>query len=148
VKPDDFDQIITLAAGALQAAVDEDYDTALAKVGEVIEAHELNGLYLLLTAFADWSVQAQSQARGRKPPQGGVKSAPAWLDPDTGTLTTDAAGVGDAERWAGQFLAARAAMDHDMTKALALALPNQCGKHVQALVETCAASVQALQEAS
>jgi hypothetical protein len=148
MRPDDFDQVINLAADALRAAVADDDDTALAKVREVIDGHGLNGLYLLLTALADWTVQAQSQTSGRKAPEGGVRSRPAWLDDETGKVTTDAGGVDDAARWAGQFLAARAAMDHDMTKALALAAPSQCGKHVQVLVESCAASVRGLGVAS
>lgn len=148
MTPEAFDRVITLTGEALSAAVAEDYDAALETVRTAIAEHGFNGLYLLLTALADWSVQAQSQASGREAPEGGVKSAPAWLDADTGKVTTDAGEVSDAERWAGQFLAARGAMDHQMTKALALALPNQCGKHVQALVETCAASVRALQGAS
>jgi hypothetical protein len=148
VKPDFYDRVITLTSEALQATVDEDHETALARVRAVIADHGFNGMNLMLTALADWTVQAQSKAAGREIPEAGVRSAaPAWLD-DAGKLTTDADGVGDPERWAGQFLAARAAMDHEMTKALALALPSQCGTHIQALVETCAMSVRALEEAS
>jgi hypothetical protein len=149
MKPAFYGSVISLGSHALQAAVDEDYETALSDVLAVIGEYQFNGLYLLLTALADWTVQAQAEAAGREAPEGGVRAAaPAWLDADTGKVTTDAAGVDDAARWAGQFLAARAAMDHDMTKALALALPPQCGRHVQVLVEPCAASVRALEGVS
>lgn len=149
MKPDFYDRVMSLTAEALQAAVGDDDDTALAKVKTVIAERGRNGLHLMLTALADWSVQAQAQAAGREAPKDGVRrSAPAWVDPDTGKLTTDAAEVGPPERWAGQFLAARAAMDHEMTKALTLAMPDKCGAHIQALVQTCADSVRALERAS
>lgn len=149
VKPDFYDRVMALTAEALQAAVNDDDDTALTAVKTVIAEHGRNGLHLMLTALADWSVQAQSQAAGREAPKGAARSpAPAWVDTDTGKLTTDATEVDPPDRWAGQFLAARAAMDHEMTKALTLALPNQCGAHIHVLVQTCADSVRALEGAS
>lgn len=141
-----YDRVTSLAGQAVAAAVGDDYETALGAVLSAVDEHGFNGLYLLLTAVADWTAQAQAKAAGRDMPDGGAKVAvPAWLDAGTGRLTADAGEVGDAERWAGQFLAARAAMDHDMTKALALALPTNCGEHVQVLVVSCAASVRALE---
>lgn len=149
MKPDFYDPVMSLTAEAVQAAVNDDDDTALTAVKTVIAEHGRNGLHLMLTALADWSVQAQAQGAGREAPKGGAKSAaPAWVDPDTGKVTTDAAEVDPPERWAGQFLAARAAMDHEMTKALTLAMPDKCGAHVHALVQTCADSFRALEGAS
>jgi hypothetical protein len=72
---DFFGRVTAATAEALRAAVRDDDETALATVKTVIAEHGLNGLNLMLTALADWTVQAQSQAAGRKVPMGPVRSA-------------------------------------------------------------------------
>lgn len=141
-----FTRVTGQAGQMLQAALREDWGAALSTAREVAGSG-MNELFLMLTALADWTVQAQSEAKGKPVPEAGSLGRPAWMDED-GNLTLDAGQVRPAEAWAGQFVTARAAMDHATTEALFRALPPDCGPHIQVLLESCAASVSVAGRAS
>lgn len=136
-----YAKVTGLAAEALNEVVREDWDAAQAAVRRVCDEGGFDGFFLLLTAAADWAIQAQAEVQGREAPKGPAEGRPAWIGED-GHLTLDADEVDAPDRWGAQFVAARAAMDHEMTLALAQALPDECGAHVLALLGSCAKWLQ------
>lgn len=143
-----FTRVTGQTSGMLRAALRDDWDGALETAHAISSESGRDGMFLMLTALADWAVQAQCLAAGREMPEAGSPGRPAWRDPDSGTLTLNAREVSPAEAWGGQFLAARAAMDHDTTLALFESLPDECGKYVRLMVASCAESVKLARSAS
>jgi hypothetical protein len=109
---------------------------------------ETGGALYALVAWADWTVGWHAKARGLPLPSevpGGVIVRPLWADPGTGRIEADADAVSPPARWAGRFIAARAALDHEQCQALIGVLPadsRECGRYVSALLSACAAAAR------
>ena len=119
VPPAQLQQVLILAVDALRAVVRDDWDSAFDAVDNIDVLAGGPGLGLMLTVIADWFLSAV------RPP--GVDAStlvqPAWLDEETGA-ELDASQVDAASAWAGRFLAARAAKNHDMCQDLITAFPD------------------------
>lgn len=132
-----------LATRAYHAAVREDWPAVSAAMAEA-GRQSPNVITLVLTAFCDTTISLQRKIRGMPPPQDGVPEdgpvRPAWLNAETGRLTMDADDLPPAVRWAGQLVAARAAMDADSFQALLKAMPAdglRRGEYAGALLMSC-----------
>jgi len=138
-----------LATRAYHAAVREDWPAASAAMAEAGRQGP-NVIALVLAAFCDTTLSLQREMRGMPPPGDGVAEdglvRPVWVNADTGKVTADADGLPPAVRWAGQLVAARAALDFDGFQALLLAMPAdglKRGEYATALLMSCATLAKA-----
>lgn len=137
------DRGLQLAAEALQAAINEDQDRA----AEAVRALDRLGPETLTTAVVVWCDtlnHAYRQATGT-PDTAPVQ--PGWIQADTREVAADADDVPAEARWAGRFIAARAAMDHPACHALLNALPDDpaaAGQHVLTLLNMCGLTLRGL----
>jgi hypothetical protein len=135
-----------LAERAYHAAVREDWaaaNLAMAEAGRQTP----NVIALVLSMFCDTIIGLQRARMGLPPGEDGVPEdgpvRPGWFNADTGQMTMDAddAGLPAAVRWAGQLVAARAALDFDGFQALLQAMPAdgfKRGEYANALLRGCA----------
>ena len=134
---------LELTDRALGCAVAGDWWAAGELIGQIYQM-DGNSLLTLLYATADTHILAQEQRFGRRPDNVEVVM-PVWLDVATGRIG-GAAGVPPAPRWAGRFVAARAAGDRQQCEALLKVLAGldteQFNAHVAALVEMCVAAMR------
>jgi hypothetical protein len=137
-------QAASLAQRAYHAGVREDWPAASAAMAEAGRQGP-NVIALVLTTFCDTTLSLQREMRGMPPLENGVPEdgpvRPVWLNADTGKVTADADGLPPAVRWAGQLVAARAALDFDGFQALLLAMPAdglKRGEYATALLMSCA----------
>ena len=133
---------VQLAARALRATVAGRRDVAAEALIEVFQAGP-RAVSTLLSTVADTHIAAHERQHGQLPPDEVV--APVWVNVDTGRIA-GADGVAPMWRWAGRWVAARAAGDRDQCEALLGAL-HQLGvdeliEHVGALLQMCALTVQ------
>jgi hypothetical protein len=128
-----------LAAGALQAAIEEDHDAAIAAVNEIGGAL---GPGAVIYAMYRWADTLIYHMPGGGPDEGGHVSL-AWL-PEPGATPLAAGDVDPLNRWAGQFIAARTALDHGACKALIAAAEGEETLHVWALLCVVAVNLRAL----
>jgi len=133
-----------LAARAYHAAVREDWPAASAAMAEA-GRQSPNVIALVLCAFCDTAISVQRDMLGLPPLEDGVPQEgpvrPAWVSADTGRVTLDAVGLPPAAAWAGQLVAARAALDFDGFAALLAAMPAdglERGEYANALLAGCA----------
>ena len=133
---------LDLSADALGAYMGGDIPGAAAAIQAVSDETGSEGVGWMLVAWCDTLIEVQARARGgvRRP----VLAAPSWVDCD-GHATGDAASVPAPVRWAGQLVAARAAGDNEMVRALLTSMPGDArerGQFAKALLHACAASVR------
>ena len=138
-----------LSVEALHAAMRNDWDAAAAAMQALSNETGGPGIRFALTAFCDWLITAQNRVQGKPDFDAPGIVRPAWLNAETGQVDTSAGDVPPAARWAGQLAVARAAMDKPAFDALLASMPEdglERGRYAAALLEGCAASVNALQE--
>ena len=141
--PPGRDRGLRLTAEALQAAVNEDQEQAAQAVRE-LDQLGTQTLVTAVTAWCDTLINAYRQATGT-PDTAPVQ--PGWVHADSGVVAADADGVPAGARWAGRFIAARAAMDHPACYALLGALPDDpaaAGEHVVTLLNMCGLTLREL----
>jgi hypothetical protein len=135
-----------LALQALQAALRDDWDDGVQRAFDELNT-DGEALLFALVAWCDWLIQAQAQMQGVEVPAAGPVpgfSRPGWLNMGTRRGTLNADEVPREARWAGQLIAARAAMDQPQFTALITALPDdslEAGEHVSTLLWGCAGMV-------
>ena len=125
---------LQLAADALRSAMREDHTRAARAVQALSDELGGEGVMLAIHAWTDTLVDAYRQVTGT-PDDAPVR--PGWVNAQSGEIATDAGDVPVEVRWAGRFIAARAAMDLPSCHALLGALPDDgdaIGRHVAALL--------------
>lgn len=131
-----------LAAEALHAAIREDWPAASKAMQAIDGETGGEGSVLALVAWCDTMIVAQRRAMGLPDePQAREVARPVWLDGGTGRASLNADGVPPAARWAGQLIAARAALDLEAFNALLTALPadgKARGAYAGAVLQACA----------
>jgi hypothetical protein len=136
-----------LAAEALHAAIREDWPAASKAMTAISAETGGEGACLALVAWCDTLIIAQRRVMGLPDePQDGEVARPAWLDGDTGHASLNADDAPPAARWAGQLVAARAALDLEAFNALLAALPadgKARGDYAGALLQACAMTARA-----
>jgi hypothetical protein len=141
-------RVLNLANQAVRAAMREDWDLATSAMQLISDESGGHGTLLALVAWCDWLIISQNRARGRPDHEAAELARPVWVQPRTGRIVTDAGGVPPAVAWAGQLVAARAAMDMPSFNALLSAMPADSqgrGKYAGALLEACAIEMRAMQ---
>lgn len=137
-------RVIQLAGAALRSAMREDHQAARVAVQAISDETGGPGVELAIHAWADTLIRAYRQATGT-PDDAPVQ--PGWVNAGTGDIAGDADDVPAEVRWAGRFIAARAAMDHPACYALLTALPDDraaIGAHVVALLNITALTLRTL----
>jgi hypothetical protein len=140
----DRDAARILAAAAFHAALAQDWPAANKAMNEAGRASP-NVIALMLVTFCDTAIAAQREMAGLPPLEDGhgeEVARPGWFNVETGQLVTDADAMPPALRWAGQLVAARAALDYDGFQALLSAMPSdgfKRGEYAATLLEGCAA---------
>lgn len=136
---------LELTGRLLGHAADEDWRAVGVLVDEVFRLDSSHALLTMLYAAADIQLAAHENRVGRAP-DGAEVVEPVWVEAGTGRVG-GADDVPPAPRWAGRFIAARAAGDRQQCEALIRVLagldPQQFGEHVLAVIESCAAAVRA-----
>lgn len=134
------------ATTALHAVVRDDWaaaSTALQAASDELGGRGLGDVIVLL---CDTIIGTQNRMAGRPEFFAGPGVArPMWMNTETGRLDTDATAVPPAARWAGQLVAARAAMDLPAYNALLSAIPEdprERSEHVARLLAGCAHTVK------
>jgi hypothetical protein len=137
-----------MGARAYHAAARGDWAEA-SKAMAVIGRQNPNVIALVLSAFCDTTIGIQRDMRGLPPMEDGVPEdgpvRPAWVNADTGQLTMDADALPPAVRWAGQLIAARAALDFESFQALLTAMPTdgfKRGEYANTLLMTCVSTAK------
>jgi hypothetical protein len=136
---------VELTTQAVHAAMRDDWDAAIKAMSAITPETGGAGVTVALQALCDTIIDAQQRAAGLPagaPAEGLVR--PAWLDMETGHVDMDAAAVPPDARWAGQLLAARAAMDRGAWNALLSAMPadgHERGRYALVLLRACAATL-------
>lgn len=141
-------RVLNLANQAVRAAMREDWDLASSAMQLISDETGGHGTLLALVAWCDWLIISQNRSRGQPDDATAELARPVWLNPQTGRIVMDAGGVPPAVAWAGQLVAARAAMDQDAFNALLSAMPADGatrGKYAGALLEACAIGMRAMQ---
>lgn len=134
-----------LAAAALMAGLNEQWPAATAALQAINDELGANGTEYACRAWCDTLVIRYQAATGMTDGDGTVIQ-PVWKDAETG----EEFGADKAEpaaRWAGQVIAARAAMDFDGYSALVSSLPADpqvIGDHVGTLLTMVATTLRAL----
>jgi len=134
-----------LAKRALRAAMREDQDGVRRSFAAI--SADGRAAAFALTAWCDWTIQAQMKMQGLEMPAAGPMpglAQPGWLDLDTGRVVLDADEMPPVARWAGRLIAARAAADWDQFTALVRSLPDDGQERAQyayALLSGCAEMV-------
>lgn len=135
-----------LAAGALHAAIREDWPAASRAMQAISTETGGAGTTAALVAWCDTLITVQRRAAGLPgEPAPGEVTRPGWLDAGTGQVTLNAGDVPPAVQWAGQLVAARAALDLDGFNALLTAMPEDRkarGDYAGALLHACAATAR------
>lgn len=136
-----------LAAAALHAAIREDWPAASQAMQAISTETGGAGTTAALVAWCDTLIIVQRRAAGLPDePAPGEVTRPGWLDAGTGQVTLNAGDVPPAVQWAGQLVAARAALDLDGFNALLTAMPadrKARGDYAGALLHACAATARA-----
>ncbi|MCW2903972.1 MAG: hypothetical protein JWO67_6237 [Streptosporangiaceae bacterium] len=114
LTPDQVLRVKRLASGALVHARFSDLPSATVMVNKALEEFSYNGLILCLMLWADTVAEAQGLLKDGR----GKRVTPVWNNTRTGKTTRNADEVAAPGRWAGRFLAARAARDHDLCEGL------------------------------
>lgn len=130
------------AAAALRAVVrGDDWDAAAAALQQASDELGGTGMNDIILLLCDTNIAAQDRMRGTPgaPPPATARAV--WVNPETGRVD-DADGVPPDARWAGQVLAARAAMDLPAYEALLSALPQNPTQHIARLLSACAMTVR------
>lgn len=143
-EPPGRERVIHLAGDALRSAIREDHQAAAAAVQAISDEAGGPGVELAVHAWADTLIAAYRQATGTADT---APVQPGWINAGTGDIAADADGVPGEVRWAGRFIAARAAMDHPACYALLTALPDDgaaIGAHVLALLNMTALTLRTL----
>ena len=138
---------ISLAADALQAAMAEDYGRAKTAIVAINDELGGEGLTLAIVAWSDTLVAQYRKATGT-PDDAPVRMA--WQDADTGDISATGNDVSPEVRWAGQVVAARAALDKAGFNALLRNLPRDgwaIGGYVSALLNSVSLTLCRLAEA-
>jgi hypothetical protein len=137
-----------IATRAYQAAAGGDWPAANRAMAEA-GRQTPNVIALVLTRFCDTIIGLQRDITGMPPVADGADTdgpvRPLWFNADTGqaTMDADAEDLPAAVRWAGQLIAARAALDLDGFQALLSAMTDdarQRGEYANTLLMTCAAT--------
>jgi hypothetical protein len=136
-----------LALEALVAAMGEDWPVASAAMRALGAETGTEGLATALLAWCDTLIAAQRRAMGLPDePQDGEAARPAWLNGATGRVALNADDAPPAARWAGQLVAARAALDREAFAVLLAAMPKDPkarGEYAGALLQGCAMTARA-----
>jgi hypothetical protein len=139
----DREKAAALATRAYHAAVRGDWPAANKTMSEAGRQNP-NVIALVLTAFCDTTISLQRGIRGMPPMEDGIPEGslvqPLWVNADTGHATMNADDMPPALRWAGQMVAARAALDFDGYQALLLAMPTdgfKRGEYANTLLMSC-----------
>jgi hypothetical protein len=106
---------VCLAAQALAFARVDDWSRAGDVVQELHDTYAGEGVQVMLIALADTLLMYQGGYKDPQRPDAVV--LPMWIDTSTGS-TALADDVPPPIRWAGRFIAARAALDEDACAAL------------------------------
>jgi hypothetical protein len=132
---------LEVAAKALVCARVDDWPQASDAVQELHDSYPGEGIQLLLLALSDTLLRHQ----GGTPPQPDAVVLPMWVDTATGT-TSLADDVPPPIRWAGRFIAARAANDEDACAALfnSIATDEEFTENVCAVLEIVAVSLNVI----
>jgi hypothetical protein len=102
-----------LAAKILYHARRNDWDQVTTTANQLHTDYGDLGTQILIMGLADTLI-----ARQGGPVRNGQPVQPGWLPPGAGAVTTNADDVPPRIRWAGRFIAARSAGDHDTCRAL------------------------------
>lgn len=125
----------TLAMAALNAMQRGDHPAVDRALDQLAARHGPQGITNALVIWCDAALA--------RIPAGAGPVTLEWVDQHTGRVTRNPSSIPPAERWAGRMLAARAAGDLDMFRALAEAVPpERVGEHVGALVQMAARIIQ------
>jgi hypothetical protein len=143
-----YDRARELAAVALYAAVRGDCPEVNRAMQAIDAETGGTGTLTALVAWCDTLITAQRRAAGLPddPVPGEEAARPGWVDSGAAQVTLDAGDVPPAARWAGQLVAARAALDRDGFNALLTVLPadrKARGAYAGALLHACAAAARA-----
>lgn len=138
------DPVITrareLTTGALHAAMREDWPAASQAMQALASETGSTGVTWALLRFCDTILGAQQRMRGLPDGTWEGGAAVKWFNTEDGTVG-HAGQVPDSVRWAGQLVAAKAARDEGMFRALLGAMPGDDagrGRYVGALLQSCA----------
>ena len=107
---------VKLAAEILAAAMREDWDAVRAACREIVDQYGDMGTTTLMYGLCDSVIIRQGLTHG-------ATTRPVWIDPG-GRTAHGPDEVSPEARWAGQMLAARAALDVDACKALVDSVPD------------------------
>jgi len=138
------DQILGLAHVALQAAVNQDRAGATAALKGISDGFGGAGLALAILAWCDAVILRYQQITGTPD---GQPVRIAWQEADTGDISVTGRDVPAEVRWAGQLVAARAALDQPAYDALIAVLPGDglaIGGYISALLDGAALTLTQL----
>ena len=133
---------IQLATEALQAAMDENPAAAAAALKAINSELGGQGVTLAIIAWCDALIIRYREATGT-PDDSPVRLA--WQQEETGDISATGNDVPPETRWAGQFIAARAALDKAACDALIASLPEDgwaIGGYISALLNTVALTLR------
>lgn len=133
---------LTLAGRVLWRMVDGEQEVASAALQEMVLEHGADAVVEAMQAWADTALAY------RPPPRPGQPFRLGFLNADTGRIT-GADEVAPAQAWAGQLIAARAADDHSMFRALVESTRDteEWSRRVWALLHVCALNIRAARAA-
>lgn len=140
-----------LTTEALHAAMRADWPAASRAMQSLAAETGSEGVTWALLRFCDTILGAQQRVRGL--PDGAWDRGIAgvtWLNTSDGTVG-HAGQVPDSVRWAGQLVAAKAARDEGMFRALLGTMPGDDagrGRYVGALLESCAITANMARKAA
>lgn len=137
-------RITGLAAIALGDAVAGDMQAAMNTVKQISDQTGGSGLEYAMRAWCDSLIGPMRRAAGT-PDDALIR--PAWVNSESGQVSLNADDVPAEDRWAGQMISARAAMDKDNWNALMAALPRDgfaIGDYICALLGMVAATLRAV----
>jgi hypothetical protein len=141
LTPIERDDAFVQSSSALVAARCGDWERAVRTVEALAEQYDGEGVQILLLGLADTLL-----IRLGAPPRPDQTVALMWVDPDRGPIF-NADDVSRPEiRWAGRFIAARAAGDNDTCAALVNSCANEdeYSRSVFAVLETVATTLNAM----
>lgn len=135
---------IRLAADALHAAMQGDRERAGTAIVAINDELGGEGLTLAIVAWSDTLVAQYRKATGT-PDDAPVRLA--WQEADTGDISVTGNDVSPEARWAGQVIAARAALDKAGFNLLLRNLPRDgwaIGGYISALLDSVALTLRRL----
>ncbi|MGH3985920.1 MAG: hypothetical protein ACRDTZ_01200 [Pseudonocardiaceae bacterium] len=141
LTPTQRDDAAVQSASALCAAITGDWARAARDVGALADQYQGQGVQILLLGLADTLIARLGE------PAPDQLIAIAWMDPVVGGVTFNAEDVPRPEiRWAGRFIAARAAKDHSQCVALVNACHDETeyAHNVFAVLEVVAMTLRAI----